>query len=120
MDGAVEMLRTGVRHLLPPTKDLSITKVVDALMDMKAYLDVEDFLYFDPKVPRRSEGRAIPKSKATFQDAVVFMVGGGNYMEYQNLQEYAQKMKRNIVYGVTELTNAQQFLRQLNELGEKS
>lgn len=120
MDGAVEMLRTGVRHLLPPTKDLSITKIVEAIMEAKTYLDVDEFLSFDPKILKRGDTRPSTKSKVPFQDAVVFVVGGGNYMEYQNLQEYAQKMKKTVIYGSTEIVNAHQFIRQLDELGEKS
>jgi hypothetical protein len=121
MDGAVEMLRTGVRHLLPPSKDLPITKMVEALMDLKTHPDTDEFLYYDPKLPKKSDGRTPPKSKVIFQDAVVFIVGGGNYMEYQNMQEYAQRTKKNnIIYGVTELVNAHQFLAQLAKLGEPS
>jgi hypothetical protein len=46
------------------------------------------------------------------------MIGGGNYIEYQNLQDYAktrsQISTKRIVYGCTELVNASQFLEQVN------
>ena len=46
------------------------------------------------------------------------MIGGGNYIEYQNLQDYAktrsQIATKRIVYGCTELVNASQFLEQVN------
>ncbi|RKO99100.1 hypothetical protein CXG81DRAFT_4903, partial [Caulochytrium protostelioides] len=60
--------------------------------------DVEDLLVLDPKTPRRTEpltgGRAAVAARQvpqTFQDALVFMIGGGNYVEYQNLLEYSQR-----------------------------
>ena len=33
---------------------------------------------------------SVPRNKAPSTEAVVFMVGGGNYIEYQNLQDYAK------------------------------
>ena len=33
---------------------------------------------------------AIPRNKMPFQDAIVFVVGGGNYIEYQNLNDYVK------------------------------
>lgn len=45
------------------------------------------------------------------------MIGGGNYIEYQNLQDYAKTRStlptKRIVYGCTELVNASQFLEQV-------
>lgn len=47
------------------------------------------------------------------------MIGGGNYIEYQNLQDYAKTRStgptKRIVYGCTELVNASQFLEQVNK-----
>lgn len=34
---------------------------------------------------------SVPRNRSPFQDAMVFMVGGGNYIEYQNLVEYGVK-----------------------------
>jgi hypothetical protein len=43
------------------------------------------------------------------------MVGGGNYIEYQNLQDYCRRQQsaKKITYGTSELMNAQQFLTQV-------
>ena len=77
----------------------------------------DDYLYFDPKVtktgPRslKSSGRG----GSMYQDAIVFMVGGGNYIEYQNLQAL-QGPSRKITYGSTEILNAKMFLAQLSKL----
>ena len=77
------------------------------------------------------------------QDAIVFMVGGGNYIEYQNLVDFIASKSSNqsgipgypthqgmsggssslagpqkrIVYGCSMLNNANQLLQQLAELG---
>lgn len=49
--------------------------------------------------------------------AIVFVVGGGNYIEYQNLLDY-QKYKgttsaKKISYGCTEINNGNEFLLQV-------
>ncbi len=60
----------------------------------------------------------LARSRQGFNDAIVFMIGGGNYIEYQNLQDYAKTRSaistKRIVYGCTELVNASQFLEQVN------
>lgn len=54
------------------------------------------------------------------QDVIVFVVGGGNYVEYQNLLDYAKtKGLQRVTYGATEMVNPQQFVEQLSRLGNK-
>ena len=59
----------------------------------------------------------LARNRQSFNDAIVFMIGGGNYIEYQNLQDYAKTRStlptKRIVYGCTELVNAPQFLEQV-------
>jgi hypothetical protein len=59
----------------------------------------------------------LARNRQGFNDAIVFMIGGGNYIEYQNLQDYAKNRStistKRIVYGCTELVNASQFLEQV-------
>lgn len=58
----------------------------------------EDYIYLDPKQPRSagistsSTGNSPQKSskRTSYQEAFVFVVGGGNYVEYQNVQELVQ------------------------------
>ena len=47
--------------------------------------------------------------------AFVFVVGGGNYIEYQNLQDYCRRLQntRRVTYGTSELMNAKQFITQV-------
>lgn len=59
----------------------------------------------------------IVKSIFSLQESVVFVVGGGNYMEYNNLVNYAKKKagatNKKIIYGCTDVVNAEQFLNQV-------
>lgn len=71
-------------------KNLPVTKIVDNVMDFKNSSETDDYHYFDPKQLKLTE---IPRNRAPFQDAIVFVVGGGNYIEYQNLVDYAKASK---------------------------
>lgn len=63
-------------------------------MDFKNSQEMEEYHYLDPKQLKLTE---IPKNRSPFQDAIVFIVGGGNYIEYQNLVDYA-KVRDNSLY----------------------
>ena len=124
MNQGSQFLMEGVKNLVIKKHNLPATRVVDALMDMKSMQDVDDFRYFDPKL-LRSDSSAVPRNKSPFQEAYVFLVGGGNYIEYQNLVDYAKNKSnagapRKVVYGCSDLTSATQFLRQLERLGSEN
>lgn len=55
------------------------------------------------------------RGRGPFQEACVFVVGGGNYIEYQNIQDYCnrQQTPRRVTYGTTELMDATEFLAQV-------
>jgi hypothetical protein len=109
-------LSAGVSFLLPNSKDLYITRLMDALMEMKGAMQTDSYLYFDPK----SASATASKKTTPFKDAIVFIIGGGNYLEYQNLQDYAKKphVNKRIIYGSTEIVNSTQFLLQLAQLAK--
>lgn len=91
-------------------------------MECRAGGEVDDYLYLDPKLLKG--GDIVPKNRAPFQEAIVFMVGGGNYIEYQNLVDFIKTKQtsnsnRRIIYGASTLTNAKQFLKQLSLLGQE-
>lgn len=69
-------------------QNLPVTKIVDELIEMKQSVQSDDYCYFDPKQPKNSE--QVPKNRTVFQEAIVFIVGGGNYIEYQNLMDYVK------------------------------
>jgi len=119
--GSFENLLTGVKNLLPSKKELAVTRIVENIMEpaTNAVTEIDDYLQFDPKAGRNNgvqAGKA--KAKVAFQEAIVFVVGGGNYVEYQNLQEYAQRqtVKKTITYGSTDLVTPHAFLQELGEL----
>ncbi|KAI8141134.1 Sec1-like protein [Fennellomyces sp. T-0311] len=89
LGGGFENILSGVKNLLPVRKELVISKIVGDIMSppQNEPSKADDYLYFDPKMSRNS--RSARQHKAAFQEAIVFVVGGGNYVEYQNLQEIA-------------------------------
>lgn len=67
-------------------QNLPVTKITEQLMECRNGNDNDDYLYLDPKLLKRAD--TMPKTRAPFQDAIVFIVGGGNYIEYQNLVDF--------------------------------
>ena len=92
----------GVKKLVAPSGDLAITVITEALMSLKETAATSDYLYFDPRILKFSPTTALPKGRMPFEEAIVFMVGGGNYVEYQNLQDFCARAglpRRRITYG---------------------
>ncbi|XP_049789905.1 protein sly1 homolog isoform X2 [Schistocerca nitens] len=114
----------GVKNLVVKRHNLPVTRLVDELMEMKTSQETEDFRYFDPKQLRPLDSSQIPRNRMPFQEAIVFVVGGGNYIEYQNLVDYTKgkaggPTSKRVTYGSTTLSNAKQFLKQLSLLGQE-
>jgi hypothetical protein len=129
-----QLVMEGVKNLVVKKHNLPVTRIVDAIMEMKSLQEIEDYRYFDPKLLRVTDSSSIPRNRSPFQEAIVFLVGGGNYIEYQNLVDYRKSKSssggaggsnssgfasgsRRITYGCTEMMNASQFLEQLSRLG---
>jgi sec1 family domain-containing protein 1 len=123
-------------------KNLPVTKIVEQLMECKGNTEVDEYLYLDAKLLKG--GDMAPKNRSPFQDAIVFLIGGGNYIEYQNLvdfikvsndlffvacllnfmiclfqQKNTSNTSKRIIYGSSTLNNAKQFLKQLALLGQE-
>lgn len=49
-----------------------------------------DLLVLDPQQLRTAGSGTAPTRTTPFHEAVVFVVGGGNYIEYQNLVDFAK------------------------------
>ncbi|XP_013396330.1 sec1 family domain-containing protein 1 [Lingula anatina] len=123
MSQASNFAMEGVKNLVVKKHKLPVTRIADALMEMKSYQETDDYRYFDPKMLRATDS-SVPRNKSPFQEAYVFIVGGGNYIEYQNLVDYYKGKTQSspgkkITYGCTELLNSSQFLRQLAALGKE-
>lgn len=65
-----------------------MTKIVDELVEFKQPTQTDDYCYLDPKQLKQVE--QVTRNKTTFQEVIVFIVGGGNYIEYQNLVDYVK------------------------------
>ncbi|KAL6721368.1 Vesicle trafficking between the ER and Golgi [Lecanora helva] len=152
-----ENLISGVKNFLPANKDITITKIVESLMDPQAasssaIAKTENYLYFDPRsanargtmpgAPASRQGQhnapggfgpgtnaSFGQRRQGFSEAIVFTVGGGSMDEYGNLQDWAKRTsaaqgavgsRRRVVYGSTEIVNAEDFLSTAARLGKES
>jgi hypothetical protein len=113
-------LISGVRNLLPASKDLPITKVVESVLEPPSTASAavtDDYLYFDPRATRGSLSR--PPKRNTYEEAVIFTVGGGNFSEYGNLQDWVARTTcvKRVSYGSTDICSPATFLAECSELG---
>lgn len=83
-----DLVSASVKYLIPATKDYHVTRVVDAVMELKSSPDIDNYLYLDPKFQPDSA----PRKTTPFRQAIVFVLGGGNYLEYLNLMDYAKRV----------------------------
>nr|XP_033808367.1 sec1 family domain-containing protein 1 isoform X2 [Geotrypetes seraphini] len=119
MNTGSQFVIDGVKNLVLKQLNLPVTRILDSLIEMKSNPETDDYRYFDPKMLRGNDS-SVPRNKNPFQEAIVFVVGGGNYIEYQNLVDYIKtKQGKHVLYGCSELFNASQFLKQLSQLGQK-
>ncbi|KAG8812061.1 Vesicle trafficking between the ER and Golgi [Serendipita sp. 399] len=140
-EGGLDNLLSGVKNFLPSSKLLPVTRVTEALMDPSSassgsLAETDDFLFLDPRAratpaagpagSRQPQAAGAPGSgpegeqkarRMTFQDGMVFVVGGAGYAEYGNLGEWASKSSRRVSYGGTEILDPSTFLEILGKLG---
>eukprot|EP00981_Chlorochromonas_danica_P007329 scaffold1690_cov177-Ochromonas_danica.AAC.6 len=99
-----------------------VSRVVDSLAEGR---EDESFCYLDPRASQtgNSLGSGSGGSGQKYSDVIVFVVGGGSYAEYFNLQELlrdkmasANSGLRNILYGCSDLISGDAFLNQLETL----
>ena len=98
---------TSKRRLMPPLSKLTLR---DWLKWIRDTAETEKYLYLDPKgillslwciiwtegwdvvvVVKSRVGEGKARSVTPFRESIVFVLGGGNYAEYQNLQDHAKK-----------------------------
>lgn len=117
------------KMIISADKALATARVVQVLMDQKGDPEVLDgYLALDPKAPKGSTQSATA-SRPT-KEAILFVVGPGNYIEYQNCQDHVcctmrQEGKKSrlvpngktLIYGATELCTGTEFLQQLQQSG---
>ena len=97
--------------------------------------ETDDYIFLDPRAPRNhnaglgissvagagavggGSGRA---RRMAFSEGIVFVVGGAGYVEYGNLEEWANKTGKRITYGGTEIVDPGGFVQILESLGKDS
>lgn len=91
MSHGSQFVMEGVKNLVLKKHNLPVTRIVDNLMELKSSPELEEYLYLDPKILKvNDESNLVNKNRTTFNEAIVFMIGGGNYIEYQNLMDYCK------------------------------
>lgn len=120
---------------------LPLTRIVDAVVNNKPHTLSDEYVIVDPKRPasdatfaqikpkdkkKRSDDSS--NSETAYSEVIVFVVGGGNYMEFHNLSELFEaskkdpntlnKKKTRFTYGCTDILTGESFMRQLQKLGE--
>ncbi len=96
---------------------LGTTSILDQVMKEQTPANadaVDDYLYLDPKVRGN-----VPKNAritSSFSRGFLFLLGGGTYLEYHNLQDYAEAKDKDLVYACSEIVDANAFINQLAKL----
>lgn len=124
-------LISGIKKLMPEKSNLPITNIVEAILTPQqanqASLDMtDDYLYFDPNSTRGAHSK--PPRRSSYDEAMVFVVGGGNYLEYSNLQDWCnglnsssvEDQRRTIIYGSTKICSVDGFLEECSSLGDRN
>lgn len=116
---SISAVTAGVKNLLSNDRQLALTRTVEALMDGRPNPEIDSYVLYDPRAPKSGSGAS--HLKGPFKEAIVFMIGGGNYVEYGSLQELAlrQQPAKHVIYGTTEILTGVEFVEQLSLLGQK-
>ena len=113
-----------VDSLVTPTSSSAVG--LNQMMGGSTSSPADDLCYFDPKIMQNlgkelvmidflislsnSSASSARARQPPPQDVILFVIGGGNYVEYQNLMDYgAEKKLERVTYGCTELVNPKQF-----------
>lgn len=113
----------GAKILLPKRREIKITKLVETLIENKPSSLNEQFVYIDPKTPpsdittgsNHLERNYIKQDHV--KDYIVFVIGGGNYIEVSALKDLEEKMNKKIIYGTTDFVRPENFVQELNQIG---
>lgn len=98
-----------------------MARAVEALAKGQPNLETDSYLMLDPTGSKTGSSGS-SNVKGPFREAIVFMIGGGNYIEYNSLQELLQRhheIVKTIIYGATEMLTGSELVEQLALLGQK-
>ncbi|KAF6001742.1 Sec1 domain containing protein 1 [Cyanidiococcus yangmingshanensis] len=126
-------LASTVKGLIPTSRSSIVTRVVDTWMQHPSVegtssapvtardielssgpVDALASLLLDPLVARDGRGseRSASPPSLPFTEAIVFMVGGGNFVEWENLTAHIHG-ERQLIYGTTEMLSPETFVKEL-------
>jgi len=105
-----------IQNVIQSKKELVICQILESLMEQKPSTLTDNYIYLDPKA-QQTQGMEAPRIKSPFRRSLVFMIGGGNYVEMQSVQEWAQTRGRQVTYGCTDLVSPEHFVEELRHLG---
>eukprot|EP00914_Ancora_sagittata_P000147 GHVO01000583.1.p1 GENE.GHVO01000583.1~~GHVO01000583.1.p1 ORF type:complete len:648 (-),score=153.15 GHVO01000583.1:147-2048(-) len=110
-------LLQGVKEFLLLTQNLPICKIAESIFDAKQYGGPnQSYVTVDPKL-HESESTAAKSSPS--RHGIVFVIGGGNYVESQAIKELAKTSQKSIMYGGTHFVSPLDFVAELSALGEE-
>ena len=100
-------------------RQLPHTRMIDAILrrsdSSKPIIDELDF--WDPKTAQQ-----VDPTPLRFNQALVFVAGGGNYVEYEDLKKW-EKLEENkgksVIYGTTQIVTGTEMLQQMSHLGDE-
>lgn len=130
-DSGLDNLVSGVKNFLPAQKDLTVTRLVASILDpssasSQALQETEQWLTLDVQARRGARQTATSSNSASYssaasagkRDAIVFVVGGGSYVEFSNLLEWNARTggTKRLIYGSTEIIRPSAFVGALARL----
>ncbi len=108
------ILAAGIKNLkniLPVNDNLVLTNTVQQLADQTVNPLTDSFLYFDPKNPHSTV-----RVRGSYRQIIVCVVGGGTVTEAENMNSWANKTGRVVVYGATDFPAPSNFVQDLSKL----
>mmetsp|Transcript_21818 Transcript_21818/g.35059 ORF Transcript_21818/g.35059 Transcript_21818/m.35059 type:complete len:475 (+) Transcript_21818:1-1425(+) len=120
-----ESIFAQIKGMLPTSGKCTVTRIVRSLMntDIASITNVattsdaihKEYIMLDPLKASSQHSRS--EQFQEFYQAIVFLVGGGSFAEYANLNQFANAKQKKIIYGCTDLVSPRNFLSQLTNLG---
>ncbi|OAF69302.1 SEC1 family transport protein SLY1, partial [Intoshia linei] len=108
----------GVKNLVQKQHKLPLTKIVDSLLSSKNKNSCFGFIDTNNE---NSQPRSPSDIHLQPKDIFIFVCGGGNYAEYNNMVEYAKNKSsvNKLTYMCSEMIKPSNFLQTLQKLGSE-
>eukprot|EP00607_Mallomonas_marina_P005043 CAMPEP_0182425634 /NCGR_PEP_ID=MMETSP1167-20130531/12086_1 /TAXON_ID=2988 /ORGANISM="Mallomonas Sp, Strain CCMP3275" /LENGTH=430 /DNA_ID=CAMNT_0024606513 /DNA_START=765 /DNA_END=2057 /DNA_ORIENTATION=+ len=120
MNTATSLMAHATSFLTTKFSPAYVTRVTYSLAEGKQCPEEDSFCMLDP---RAKPNDLVDLRGQKYSEVIVFVLGGGCYAEYFNLQELlkikgaSSGMLKSLTYGCSELVSGDSFLNQLQQLG---